>query len=232
MFFGWPTLHFRRAKVGVCIRCSSVLKIQARKCYIESLSLVAEDKKAAFLKVKGPLYSCLLIAHLPSGSRMLNWHLETIAFFSCDYISSTDHQTHTQIASFPGSPWEQGHTQALWQKCNGAWENPARRHTGDVMIQPLSFPFLSNTSWDYTRSMFLWQPLTFPILVYTLWEWDKNERLQSCNIQSNKAKTIDTITTVDRKIFALKIIHVLNFHVKNISPLDDSTMQHVYFSRI
>ena len=136
MFFGWPTLHFRRAKVGVCIRCSSVLKIQARKCYIESLSLVAEDKKAASHKVKGPLYSCLLIPHLPSGSRMLNWHLETIAFFSCDYISSTDLQTHTQIASFPGSPWEQGHTQALWQKCNGAWENPARRHTGDVMIQP------------------------------------------------------------------------------------------------
>ena len=29
-------------------------------------------KEAAPLKVKGPLYSCLLIARLPSGSRTLN----------------------------------------------------------------------------------------------------------------------------------------------------------------
>ena len=35
-------------------------------------------KEAASLKVKGSLYSCLLIAHLPSGSKTLNWHLETI----------------------------------------------------------------------------------------------------------------------------------------------------------
>ena len=35
-------------------------------------------KEAASHEVKGSLYSCLLIVHLPSGSRMLNWHLETI----------------------------------------------------------------------------------------------------------------------------------------------------------
>ena len=28
--------------------------------------------------MKGSLYSCLLIVHLPSGSRTLTWHFETI----------------------------------------------------------------------------------------------------------------------------------------------------------
>ena len=49
-----------------------VCKIQASKCYIKSLPLVLKDKEAAFLKVKVPLYSCLLIAYLPSGNRMIN----------------------------------------------------------------------------------------------------------------------------------------------------------------
>ena len=52
-------------------RCISAAacEIQAIKRYIESLPLVLE---AASLKVKGPLYSCLLIVCLPSGSRTLN----------------------------------------------------------------------------------------------------------------------------------------------------------------
>ena len=49
-----------------------VCNIQASKHYIESLQLVLKDKKKAnSLKVKGPLYSCLLIACLPFG-RTLN----------------------------------------------------------------------------------------------------------------------------------------------------------------
>ena len=48
------------------------IQIRARKCYIESLSLVLKDKEAASLKMKGLLYSCLLIVRLPSGSRTLN----------------------------------------------------------------------------------------------------------------------------------------------------------------
>ena len=40
-------------------------KIQASKCYIEI-------KEAASLEVKGLLYSFLLIASLPSGSRTIN----------------------------------------------------------------------------------------------------------------------------------------------------------------
>ena len=51
---------------------AAVCKIQASKHYIISLPLVRKIKEAASLKVIGPLYSCLLIACLPSGSRMLN----------------------------------------------------------------------------------------------------------------------------------------------------------------
>ena len=61
-------------------------KTQASKRYIKSLPLVPKDKRSCFsqgeksasLKVKGLLYSCLLITHLPSRSGTLNWHLETI----------------------------------------------------------------------------------------------------------------------------------------------------------
>ena len=55
-----------------------VYKLQTRKSYIESLPLVLKVKEAGSLKVKVPLYSCLLIVCLPSGSRTLNWHLETM----------------------------------------------------------------------------------------------------------------------------------------------------------
>ena len=48
-----------------------VYKLQTRKSYIESLPLVLQVKEAGSLKVKVPLYSCLLIACLPSGSRTL-----------------------------------------------------------------------------------------------------------------------------------------------------------------
>ena len=54
-----------------------VCKIQTSERYIESLPLVLKDKKGASHKVKGQLYSCLLISCLPSG-KTLNWHLETI----------------------------------------------------------------------------------------------------------------------------------------------------------
>ena len=49
---------------------AAVCKIQANKCYVEFLPLMLNE--AASLKVKGSLYSCLLIVCLPSGSRMLN----------------------------------------------------------------------------------------------------------------------------------------------------------------
>ena len=49
-------------------------KVKASERYVESLPLVVKDNH----KVKGLLYSCLLIACLPSESRTLNWHLETI----------------------------------------------------------------------------------------------------------------------------------------------------------
>ena len=52
---------------------ASVCIIQASKRYLESLPLVLKDKKkAASLKVKDLLYSCLLNVRLPSGSRTLN----------------------------------------------------------------------------------------------------------------------------------------------------------------
>ena len=47
-------------------------------------------KKAVSLKVKGLLCSCLLIMCLPSGSRMLDWHLETIYYAWCLQCSSCD----------------------------------------------------------------------------------------------------------------------------------------------
>ena len=48
------------------------MQIQASKRCIESLPLVLKDIEVASHKVKDLLYSCLLSAHLPSGSRMLN----------------------------------------------------------------------------------------------------------------------------------------------------------------
>ena len=61
-----------------CAFVAAVCKVQARKHYIKSLISAPKDKKAVSLKVVGPLYICLFMAHLPSGSRTLNWHLETI----------------------------------------------------------------------------------------------------------------------------------------------------------
>ena len=51
---------------------AAVFKTQANKHYIESLLLVPKDKEVVSLKVKGQLYSCLLITCLPSRSRTLN----------------------------------------------------------------------------------------------------------------------------------------------------------------
>ena len=45
---------------------AAVCKIQASKRCIKSLPLVEKDKRSCFSQVKGPLYSCLLIARLPS----------------------------------------------------------------------------------------------------------------------------------------------------------------------
>ena len=52
-----------------CAFGAVVCKIQARKHYIKYFQKI---KEAASLKVKCPLYSWLLVACLPSGSRTLN----------------------------------------------------------------------------------------------------------------------------------------------------------------
>ena len=49
---------------------ATVYKIQASKCYVESMPLVLTEETAS-LKMKCSLYS-LLIVRLPYGSRMLN----------------------------------------------------------------------------------------------------------------------------------------------------------------
>ena len=48
-----------------CAFGAAVCKIQARKCYIKSLPPVPKIKEAVSLKVKGPLYSYLLIVICP-----------------------------------------------------------------------------------------------------------------------------------------------------------------------
>ena len=60
-------LHFRWITDAVCVFGAAVCKIKTGKHY----------------KVKGSLYSCLLTAHLPSRSRILNLHLETV----CEVVS-------------------------------------------------------------------------------------------------------------------------------------------------
>ena len=52
---GWP---------GWCLHLCSYEQNTGKKCYIESLSSVPKDKKAASLKAKGLLYNCLLIVSL------------------------------------------------------------------------------------------------------------------------------------------------------------------------
>ena len=61
-----------------CAFSGAVCKIQARKRYIKSFPLVSKIKEAVSLKIKDPLYNCLLIACLPSRSRMLNQHLDNL----------------------------------------------------------------------------------------------------------------------------------------------------------
>ena len=51
---------------------AAACKIQASKCYIESLPLVPKDKRSWFSQGERSLYSCLSIARVPSGSRALN----------------------------------------------------------------------------------------------------------------------------------------------------------------
>ena len=53
---------------------AAVCKIQARKhvCQVQSYYQYQKIKDAASLKVKALLYSCLLIGHLPSRSRIHN----------------------------------------------------------------------------------------------------------------------------------------------------------------
>ena len=52
---------------SVSVFSAAMCKLQASKCYVESLPLVLKDKEPVSHKVKGSLYSCLLIARLPSG---------------------------------------------------------------------------------------------------------------------------------------------------------------------
>ena len=58
------SLHFWRAIVRVCIQCNCVQKLVKHYLYIESYHQCQKIKEPASLKVKGPLYSCLLIARL------------------------------------------------------------------------------------------------------------------------------------------------------------------------
>jgi len=59
--------------------CLLMCKMQGSKYYVEFLPLVLKDKKKRLLtRLKSSLYSCLLTVCLPSGSRTLNRHLETI----------------------------------------------------------------------------------------------------------------------------------------------------------
>ena len=60
--------HFWRASWGLC----SVHSGFKTKCCIASLPSVSADEEAVSLKVKCLLYSCLLAAPLPSGSRVHN----------------------------------------------------------------------------------------------------------------------------------------------------------------
>ena len=55
-----------------------VIKLQREKEEHAWSYNIEKRQEAASLKVKGPLYSCLLIVCLPSGSGTLNRHLETI----------------------------------------------------------------------------------------------------------------------------------------------------------
>ena len=71
-------LHFRRVRVrGLCLvqLCAKYRLISAT---LSPYYQCRKIKEATSLKVKGPLYSCLLIVRLPFGSRTLNWDLETI----------------------------------------------------------------------------------------------------------------------------------------------------------
>ena len=45
--------------------------VQASKHYVGSLPLVLKDGRSCFSQGESSLYSCLLITHLPSGSRTL-----------------------------------------------------------------------------------------------------------------------------------------------------------------
>ena len=99
-------LHFRRARVGFS---AVVCKIQASKCYIKSLPSVQMIREAASLKVKGPLYSCLLIMHSSSGSRTLNWQLETITVSANIPVSP-----HYRLVPRPKHPgYEANHSRTL-----------------------------------------------------------------------------------------------------------------------
>ena len=57
-------LDFRRTKVGVCIWCSCVL-FTGKKYTLSFYHWCQKINEAAFLKVKAPLYSCLLITFCP-----------------------------------------------------------------------------------------------------------------------------------------------------------------------
>ena len=75
---------------------AAMCKIQASKHYVEPLPLVLKIEAAASHKVKGSLYSCLLIATLPSRSRMLNWILEIIYSLTPWLLSSFYHRNETE----------------------------------------------------------------------------------------------------------------------------------------
>ena len=78
VFFSWGMGSLPEGKCwGLCLTqlCAKYRLVSATR---SPYHLCSKIKEAASLKVKGLLYSCLLMVHLPSRSRTLNWHLETI----------------------------------------------------------------------------------------------------------------------------------------------------------
>ena len=68
---------------------AAVCRIQGSKCYITSLRTISAEREGGSLKMKGPLYSSLLIAYLPTESSKLNWQLVTIYRGRCSLADHT-----------------------------------------------------------------------------------------------------------------------------------------------
>ena len=99
---------------------AAVCKILVSKRYIKSLLLVTKDTS---LKVKVCCTAVILTMHLPSGSKTLNWHLETI-YILCILMTV---RARLQLALFPGL-FEPGNEARLQQESSLSWEVSRRQH--------------------------------------------------------------------------------------------------------